>query len=126
MAPADVPEIPSIWSQGSSKNRSSTPQVNAPCAPPPYSARSMRMGARSANADSWLFSQRLRHAHRLHHPDAKKTNLTVNHKLHFAGCQAASSLLSVHESTFRGRPQKTLEVARDGFDACPRNVRVME
>src|SRR5580704_16811203 len=47
MAPADVPEIPSIRSQGSSNRRSSTPHVNAPCEPPPCSARSTRMGSRS-------------------------------------------------------------------------------
>src|SRR6478752_1238549 len=46
MAPAEVPEMPSMPSQGSSSRRSSTPQVNAPCAPPPCSAKSTRMGAR--------------------------------------------------------------------------------
>ena len=35
MAPAEVPEMPSISSLGSSKRRSRTPQVKAPCAPPP-------------------------------------------------------------------------------------------
>ncbi len=35
IAPAEVPEIPSIVSQSSSSSRSRTPQVNAPCAPPP-------------------------------------------------------------------------------------------
>jgi hypothetical protein len=46
IAPAEVPEMPSMPSQGSSSRRSSTPQVNAPCAPPPCSAKSTRMGAR--------------------------------------------------------------------------------
>ena len=46
MAPAEVPEMPSIRSQGSSSSRSSTPQVNAPCAPPPCRARSTRTGSR--------------------------------------------------------------------------------
>ena len=44
MAPAEVPEMPSISSLGSSKRRSRTPQVKAPCAPPPWSARSTRSG----------------------------------------------------------------------------------
>jgi len=35
---------------GSSSSRSSTPQVNAPCAPPPCSARSMRTGSRDMSA----------------------------------------------------------------------------
>src|SRR5262249_44772552 len=47
IAPADVPEMPSIRSHGSSSRRSSTPQVKAPCAPPPCSAKSTRTGARS-------------------------------------------------------------------------------
>src|SRR6185503_19202267 len=46
IAPADVPEMPSMPSQGSSSRRSSTPQVKAPCAPPPCSAKSTRTGAR--------------------------------------------------------------------------------
>ena len=44
IAPAEVPEMPSICSQGSSISRSSTPQVKAPWAPPPCSARSMSRG----------------------------------------------------------------------------------
>ena len=40
IAPAEVPEIASTSSQGSSSSRSSTPQVKAPCDPPPCSARS--------------------------------------------------------------------------------------
>ena len=47
IAPAEVPEMPSKLSQGSSSRRSSTPQVNAPWAPPPCSARSTRTGLRS-------------------------------------------------------------------------------
>src|SRR5271166_4340351 len=47
IAPADVPEMPSISSQGSSSRRSSTPQVNAPCDPPPCKARSTRTGLRA-------------------------------------------------------------------------------
>src|SRR5262245_42798166 len=39
IAPADVPETASISSQGSSRSRSNTPQVKAPCAPPPWSAK---------------------------------------------------------------------------------------
>ena len=35
MAPAEVPDIASIRSHGSSSSRSSTPQVKAPCEPPP-------------------------------------------------------------------------------------------
>src|SRR5215475_11880994 len=46
MAPAEVPEIASIFSHGSSRSRSSTPQVNAPCEPPPCRARSIRTGLR--------------------------------------------------------------------------------
>src|SRR5262245_58450163 len=125
MAPADVPEIPSIWSQGSSNNRSSTPQAHHHLAAPAYEngfaicqsrLSAVLTAARTCPDDLTKPTS----------PPAKKTNLTVNHKLHFAGCHAASSLLSVRESTFRARPQKPLEVARDGFDACPRNVRVME
>ena len=40
MAPADVPEVASILIHGSSSKRSRTPQVNAPCEPPPCKARS--------------------------------------------------------------------------------------
>ena len=36
----------SIWSQDSSSSRSSTPQVKAPCDPPPCSARSISCGGR--------------------------------------------------------------------------------
>src|ERR1700730_15090670 len=46
IAPADVPEMPSIPSHGSSSRRSSTPHVNAPCEPPPCNARSTRIGSR--------------------------------------------------------------------------------
>src|SRR6516162_2392471 len=46
IAPADVPEMPSICSQGSSSRRSRAPHVKAPCAPPPCSARSIRIGSR--------------------------------------------------------------------------------
>src|SRR5215469_11705692 len=46
IAPADVPEMPSICSQRSSSRRSRAPQVKAPCAPPPCSARSTRKGSR--------------------------------------------------------------------------------
>ena len=45
IAPADVPEMPSIFSRPSSSRWSSTPQVKAPCAPPPCSARLMRFAA---------------------------------------------------------------------------------
>src|SRR5262245_35671578 len=45
IAPAEVPEIPSMRSHGSSSRRSSTPHVKAPCAPPPCSAKSTRSGA---------------------------------------------------------------------------------
>ena len=48
IAPADVPEMPSIFSHGSSSRRSSTPQVKAPCDPPPCKARSTIRGARGA------------------------------------------------------------------------------
>ena len=47
MAPAEVPEIAAMWSQSSSSNRSSTPQVNAPWEPPPCRARSISAGSRS-------------------------------------------------------------------------------
>src|ERR1700754_4443588 len=39
MPPADAPEIPVISSRPSASKWSSTPQVKAPCAPPPWSAR---------------------------------------------------------------------------------------
>jgi hypothetical protein len=39
MAPADAPEIPVISSRPSASRWSSTPQVKAPCAPPPCKAR---------------------------------------------------------------------------------------
>lgn len=46
IAPADVPDMPSISSHGSSRRRSRTPHVNAPCEPPPCNARSISKGAR--------------------------------------------------------------------------------
>ena len=42
IAPALVPLIPAISKLGSANRRSSTPQVNAPCEPPPCSASAMR------------------------------------------------------------------------------------
>jgi len=48
IAPADVPDMPSMRSHGSSMSRSSTPQVNAPCEPPPCSARSTSTGSRAS------------------------------------------------------------------------------
>ena len=45
IAPAEVPEIPTMCSHGSSSSRSSTPQVKAPCEPPPCRARSTATGA---------------------------------------------------------------------------------
>src|SRR5262249_27914932 len=42
-ATADAPEIPSIVSRPSSRRWSSTPQVNAPSAPPPCNARLIRL-----------------------------------------------------------------------------------
>jgi hypothetical protein len=50
IAPAEVPEMPSNSSQGSSSSRSITPQVKAPCAPPPCSARSTSSGSRRTAA----------------------------------------------------------------------------
>ena len=44
--------MPSIPSHGSSSRRSSTPQVKAPCEPPPCSARSTRMGSRLRTAET--------------------------------------------------------------------------
>ena len=41
-------------SLGSSSRRSSTPQVKAPCAPPPCSARSTRTGSRFMPASRWF------------------------------------------------------------------------
>src|SRR2546423_345445 len=38
--------MPSICSQGSSSKRSRAPQVNAPCAPPPCNAKSIRTRSR--------------------------------------------------------------------------------
>ena len=56
MAPADAPEMPSISSRPSSSRWSSTPQVKAPWAPPPCSARLMRLllcGLRRFVAAEW-------------------------------------------------------------------------
>ena len=47
IAPALVPLISAIASRPSSSSRSSTPQVSAPCAPPPCSARLMRLRGRA-------------------------------------------------------------------------------
>src|SRR5262245_64255885 len=44
-APADAPDLPSTVSRPSSSRCSITPQVNAPNAPPPCSARLMRLPA---------------------------------------------------------------------------------
>ena len=45
VAPALLPLRPSTWRRGSSSKASSTPQVNAPCAPPPCKARLMVLRA---------------------------------------------------------------------------------
>src|SRR5262249_13859814 len=47
IAPAEVPDMPSMRSQDSSRSRSSTPQVKAPWDPPPCSARSTSTELRS-------------------------------------------------------------------------------
>ena len=49
MAPADVPEIASIFIHGSSSRRSRTPHVKAPWEPPPCKARSIRTVSREAS-----------------------------------------------------------------------------
>ena len=54
IAPAEVPEIPSICSHGSSRSRSITPQVKAPCEPPPCRARSTATGSRPCVAGCWI------------------------------------------------------------------------
>ena len=43
IAPAEVPEMPSMIRRSSLRNCCSTPQVKAPCAPPPCRARLMRL-----------------------------------------------------------------------------------
>src|SRR5260221_4817958 len=48
MAPAEVAEMPSNSNRSSASNRSSTPQVKAPWAPPPCKARLRRLVARLA------------------------------------------------------------------------------
>ena len=50
IAPAEVPLIPSISIASSSRMRSSAPQVKAPCAPPPWSARLTTFFVRLAGA----------------------------------------------------------------------------
>src|SRR3984957_2443254 len=50
MAPADAPDMPSISMRGSAKRLSSTPQVKAPCAPPPCSARLIFLGEAMSRA----------------------------------------------------------------------------
>ena len=56
MAPAEVPEMPSIVSQSSSSRRSTTPQVKAPCEPPPWKARSTSTGSRAPAAAAGVFA----------------------------------------------------------------------
>src|SRR5262245_33885482 len=46
IAPAEVPETPSMRSHGSSSRRSRTPHVKAPWAPPPWSPRSIDTASR--------------------------------------------------------------------------------
>lgn len=59
VAPADVPEMPSTRSQGSSSSRSGTPRGKAPCAPPPCSPSSMdTVLRRTAGALRWAFLSR--------------------------------------------------------------------
>src|SRR5690606_8136299 len=54
-APAEVPEMPAISMSSSSSSLSSTPQVKAPCAPPPRSARLiLRMGHRLSPCPKYL------------------------------------------------------------------------
>ena len=48
MDPAEVPEMPSICSQGSCNKRSRTPQVKAPWDPPPCKAKSTSKGLERA------------------------------------------------------------------------------
>ena len=55
MAPAEVPEMASIWSHGSSSRRSRTPQVKAPCEPPPCRARSISNGLHCEERRSLAF-----------------------------------------------------------------------
>src|SRR4029077_15453474 len=71
-APADAPEMPSIVSRPSSSRWSSTPQVNAPSAPPPCNARLMRLPV-------FGFSD-------LSPPKARERNSTIIGLLRHAGC----------------------------------------
>src|SRR5579883_1628200 len=59
IAPALAPLIPSISTRSSSSRRSSTPQVKAPCVPPPWSARLMtRLSGVSRGPATTLFRHR--------------------------------------------------------------------
>src|SRR5262249_57552533 len=73
--------MPSMCSHGSSSKRSSTPQLKAPWAPPPCSAKSIRTGARpvmlviSSLRIRWRFTGHLAHDSAPRELSAQEPNL---------------------------------------------------
>src|SRR5580704_6327519 len=132
-APADVPEMPSMASRSSLKSCSSTPQVKAPWAPPPCSARLMRLGfgaafrsgARPGNNDESILIMRL--CRSLCGPAAVDREIGAGDRLCRVGAKIdgeARNLLDGDE--FLGRLRRQYHVALDlffGYAARFRRVR---
>ena len=78
MAPAEVPDMPTMSIQSSSRIRSRTPQVKAPCAPPPCRARSTGTRAR----DGFLLVPEVFPMIPLHHPVVVAGRLPTILRLH--------------------------------------------
>src|SRR3984885_1908403 len=136
-APADVPEMPSMTSRSSHSNCSSTPQVKAPWAPPPCSARLMRFGfgtafcsgARPGTSDESIFIMQSPGSRSLRGPAAVDREIGAGNRLRHVGAKIdgeARHLLDGDE--FLGRLRRQYHVALDlffGYAARFRRIRYL-
>src|SRR3984957_5731777 len=134
-APADVPEMPSMASRSSLKSCSSTPQVKAPWAPPPCSARLMRFGfgtascsgARPGNSDDNILIMRLRRS--LRGPAAVDREIGAGDRLRHVGAKIDGEARHFFDGDeFLGRLRRQNHVALDlffGYAARFRGIRYL-
>src|SRR3984957_13610280 len=134
-APADVPEMPSMASRSSLRSCSSTPQVKAPWAPPPCSARLMRFGfgtafcsgARPGNSDDNILIMRLRRS--LRGPAAVDREIGAGDRLRHVGAKIDGEARNLFDrDEFLGRLRRQNHVALDllfGYAARFRGIRYL-
>src|SRR5580692_10556102 len=117
-APADVPEMPSMASRSSLRSCSSTPQVKAPCAPPPCRARLMCLtfgaGARPGNSDERILIMRWRRSRR--GPAAVDRKIGAGDRLRGVGAEINGKARDlVDGDEFLGRLRRQNHIALDLF-----------